>query len=214
MLHQATERYLDATLLIYTGYKPKSHNIEELANETAPLHPALAGAMPRTEKEDHRLFGVLKRAYIEARYSKGYKITLDELRILRERVLDLAVRVRQACAEKLASFCGPEAVGELPDVPKVTDISELPEAPSFDDASAFRAWLEELTALTFERGLAEGEQKGRAEDLLTVLRVRGIAVPDAARERILAQKDPEQLKRWHEKAIVAASLADVFDEPS
>jgi hypothetical protein len=46
------------------------------------------------------------------------------------------------------------------------------------------------------------------------LRVRGIAVPEATRERILAQKDPEQLDRWLEKAVVATSLAEVLGEPS
>ena len=50
--------------------------------------------------------------------------------------------------------------------------------------------------------------------MLTVLRVRGIAVPDAVRERILAQKDPQRLERWHERAIVAASVAEVLDEQS
>ena len=65
-----------------------------------------------------------------------------------------------------------------------------------------------------ELGLAEGEAKGEARALLTVLRGRGIAVPDAARERILAQKDPERLERWLEKASVAASLEEVLDEPS
>jgi hypothetical protein len=59
-----------------------------------------------------------------------------------------------------------------------------------------------------------GETKGRAADVLTVLRVRGIAVPDAARERILAQRDPTQLERWLERAILAASVAEVIDEPS
>jgi hypothetical protein len=39
-------------------------------------------------------------------------------------------------------------------------------------------------------------------------------VPDAARERILAQKDPERLQRWLERAIVAASVDEVLDEPS
>jgi hypothetical protein len=47
-----------------------------------------------------------------------------------------------------------------------------------------------------------------------VLRVRGIVVPDAARERILAEKDPERLERWLEKAAVAPSVAEVIDEPS
>jgi hypothetical protein len=66
--------------------------------------------------------------------------------------------------------------------------------------------------------VAQGRDQGRAEEaarnLLTVLRVRGISVPDAARERILAEKDPERLERWLEKAIAANSLADVLDEPS
>jgi len=50
--------------------------------------------------------------------------------------------------------------------------------------------------------------------VLTVLRVRGIAVPDAARERILAEKDAALLSRWHERAILAASIEDVLREPS
>ena len=50
--------------------------------------------------------------------------------------------------------------------------------------------------------------------MLTALRVRGIAVPDAARERILAQKDPSLLERWLEKAIVAVSVGEVIDDPS
>ncbi len=65
-------------------------------------------------------------------------------------------------------------------------------------------------------GLTEGLTKGRTEEaarnLLTVLRVRGIAVPDAVRERILDQKDPERLERWLEKAVVASSVAAVLDE--
>ena len=47
-----------------------------------------------------------------------------------------------------------------------------------------------------------------------MLHVRGIAVPDAARQRILSQKDPEQLERWLEKAVFASSIADVIGDPS
>jgi hypothetical protein len=67
-------------------------------------------------------------------------------------------------------------------------------------------------------GRVEGRVEGRTEEaaraLLTVLRARGIAVPDAVRESILAQKDPERLERWLEKAAVAASVTAVIDEPS
>jgi hypothetical protein len=62
--------------------------------------------------------------------------------------------------------------------------------------------------------VAQGRTEEAARNLLTVLRVRGIAVPDAARERILAQQDPEQLERWLEKAAIATSAAEVLVEPS
>jgi hypothetical protein len=68
------------------------------------------------------------------------------------------------------------------------------------------------------QGRDQGRTEGRAEEaaraLLTVLRVRDIAVPEAARERILAQKDAERLERWLEKAVAAASVAEVLDDPS
>ncbi len=65
-----------------------------------------------------------------------------------------------------------------------------------------------------EEGRTEGEAIARARDVLTVLRARGIAVPDAARERIIAQKDPERLERWLGKAAVATSVGEVIDDPS
>jgi hypothetical protein len=92
-----------------------------------------------------------------------------------------------------------------------------------DDVSAeIQAWYEEyqrkLRAEVRNEVRAEERKEGRAEEaaraVLTALRVRGIAVPGAARKRILAQKDPERLERWHELAIVAASVAEVLDEPS
>jgi hypothetical protein len=67
-------------------------------------------------------------------------------------------------------------------------------------------------------GLAEGRVEGLAEGqanaVLAVLRVRGIAVSDAERTRILEQKDLACLERWHERAITAASIAEVLDGAS
>jgi hypothetical protein len=63
-------------------------------------------------------------------------------------------------------------------------------------------------------GRIEGRTEARAKAVLTVLRVRGITVPDGARQRIQSQQDPEQLERWLEKAIVATSIGDVIDDPS
>lgn len=222
LLHQSVERYAAAMLLVFTGYKPKSHDIEELANEMALLHPALAEALPRTEEKDKRLWTLLRRAYIDGRYSKSYRITADELRILRERVHGLAVWVRAACVEKLGSFCGASLVGELPEVPSSVDVGELPKVPSPGDPAAFQAWREALTALAFDRGkqagvtegFDRGEQqgfdRGQREALWSILAARGIAVDADARGKIEACREPEVLKRWIARAIGVASIEDLF----
>jgi hypothetical protein len=74
--------------------------------------------------------------------------------------------------------------------------------------------VEKLQEEARREGRDEGRREGEVRALLTALRVRGIAVPDVDRERILAQDDPKRLERWLERAIVATSLAEVFDEPS
>jgi hypothetical protein len=65
-------------------------------------------------------------------------------------------------------------------------------------------------------GRDEGRNEGRAEEaaraVLTALRVRRIAVSAEEQARILATKDPALLERWHERAIVASSVAEVFDD--
>jgi hypothetical protein len=61
-------------------------------------------------------------------------------------------------------------------------------------------------------GRAEARVEVQANAVLTALRVRRIAVPEAARKRILAQKDLQQLERWLEKAVVATSLSEVIDD--
>jgi hypothetical protein len=50
----------------------------------------------------------------------------------------------------------------------------------------------------------------QAKTVLTALEVRGIAVPAAARKRILAEKDLMQLERWFKKATVSKSLDEVL----
>jgi len=65
---------------------------------------------------------------------------------------------------------------------------------------------------SWEDAKAEARVEAQVDAVLTVLRVRGIVVPDAARQRIVAEKDLEQLKRWLEKAILASSIATVIDD--
>jgi hypothetical protein len=64
------------------------------------------------------------------------------------------------------------------------------------------------------QGEAQGVVHARAQDVLTVLHARGVAVRDAERDRILAEKDAARLERWLAKAAVASSLGEVIDDPS
>jgi predicted nucleotidyltransferase/HEPN domain-containing protein len=233
LLHQATERYYHAALLVFTGYKQRTHDIEALGKLAGEQHALLFDVLPKTEPEDKRLFDLLKKAYIDARYSMSYRVTADELAILQERVLLLGERVRAACFEKMATFCGAEAVSpNLPGPPKLGEelLGNLPAPPS--EAKDFARWAQGLVELSAQRareernqglregmqegmqeglreGLREGEAKGTAAAILLVLRTRGIAVPEEIEQRIAACTDPAVLSRWLERAVTAQSAAEV-----
>ncbi|QNA83790.1 HEPN domain-containing protein [Sphingomonas sp. So64.6b] len=79
MLHQATERAYICFLLVRTFYFPKSHNIKFLRSLAEDNEPRLIEAWPRDSRLDRRRFQLLKRAYVEARYSTAYEISFEEL---------------------------------------------------------------------------------------------------------------------------------------
>jgi hypothetical protein len=69
-------------------------------------------------------------------------------------------------------------------------------------------------ALGRDQGRAEGWRIGRVKSVLLVLQARGIEVPHVVRERIVAEQDLDRLERWLMRAVVVASIAEVFDDPS
>ena len=61
----------------------------------------MIAAWPRDTKFNQRCFELLRRAYVDARYSPHYKITSEELAWLIERVAVLRDLVRTACDQRL-----------------------------------------------------------------------------------------------------------------
>ena len=57
---------------------------------------------------------------------------------------------------------------------------------------------------------AEGRAEGLAEAVLSVLRVRGLALSDDQRRRALGCTDLEVLARWLDRAVTVARAEDVF----
>jgi predicted nucleotidyltransferase/HEPN domain-containing protein len=89
LLHQTTERLYICFLLVRTLYFPRSHNIKFLRSLAEDKEPRLIEAWPRATKLDRRRFELLKRAYVEARYSVNYEIGADDLDALTKSVRKL-----------------------------------------------------------------------------------------------------------------------------
>lgn len=101
LLHQATERLYICFLLVRTLYFPRSHNIKFLRSLAEDNEPRLIDAWLRSTKLDRRRFELLKRAYVEARYSANYEIGSDDLDALMQSVRRLRDLVEQVCRERL-----------------------------------------------------------------------------------------------------------------
>ncbi|MEP2512271.1 MAG: HEPN domain-containing protein [Reichenbachiella sp.] len=105
-LHQATERYYTAILLVFTDYRPKEHNLERLDLRVRNCDSQF-DVFPRgTEEEKHR-FELLQKAYIDARYKMDeYVITQNDLEYLADRVNHLKDLTEQICKDKIETIGG------------------------------------------------------------------------------------------------------------
>jgi len=101
LLHQAVERAYTCLLLVETNYSPSTHNIKFLRALAEQVDPDLIAVWPRETKSDRRLFELLKRAYVDARYSEHYSITAEELAWLGARAEILRGLVDARSREKI-----------------------------------------------------------------------------------------------------------------
>jgi predicted transposase YdaD len=62
-----------------------------------------------------------------------------------------------------------------------------------------------------EEGKAEGRAEGKAEGVLRVLEARGLSVPRAVAERILACRDLDTLDVWLTRAVIVTTADAIFE---
>jgi uncharacterized protein len=103
-LHQAVERFYTTILLVFTDYKPKLHDLVDLGVRVNRLSSKFKGIFLEKTEEEKRLFDLLKRAYVDARYKMDYKITKEELEYLAKRVKKLQSTTEEVCKAKIKSF--------------------------------------------------------------------------------------------------------------
>ncbi|MBB5282964.1 HEPN domain-containing protein/predicted nucleotidyltransferase [Rhabdobacter roseus] len=106
MMHQAAEYFYSAALLVHTGYKPKTHNLHKLRNYSKHLSTNLYSIFrsPVSDTNELRLFDLLKKGYIDARYKLDYLITESEYSALLEKLKRMKVVVEELCEQRIASF--------------------------------------------------------------------------------------------------------------
>jgi uncharacterized protein len=103
-LHQAVETAYACFLLVHTFYFPRSHNIKFLRSLAEDIDTRLVEAWPREQRADRRRFELLKRAYVEARYSDQYDASVEDLEWLMTRAQTLREIVAELCQARIAEL--------------------------------------------------------------------------------------------------------------
>ena len=105
MLHQATESYLKTIPLVYILYGYKEHDLQFLIGKCKPYTLELAKVFPCDTDEEKRLFDLLRRAYLEARYNKkNFIVTKADIDALVPKIELLRNIVEKVCEEQIVRY--------------------------------------------------------------------------------------------------------------
>jgi hypothetical protein len=105
--------------------------------------------------------------------------------------------LRRSVEEGILAVLHPTVVAKVRRGPMI-DINQLPKNP------AVEKWKAELRA--------DGEARGEVRQLVRVLRRRGFVGCPEIEARVLATTDTDRIEQWTDRALIAATLAEVFAE--
>ena len=114
LLHQACEHFYLSVLWSISLHAPRTHALDELREAAEALDPRLCSAWPRDSRFERRAFGCIRRAYVEARYGRSYRISGEELSWAFARAEILQDRAASACADHQASLAASLPAPMLP----------------------------------------------------------------------------------------------------
>ncbi|PSL01241.1 HEPN domain-containing protein [Cecembia rubra] len=104
--HQAVENFYATVMLVFSGYKPTVHNLNKLRKYAKHLDYGLYNLFlsPPDDEEEYRLFELLRKGYVEARYSRDFDISEDDCFKLLEKVRKMKMLVFEICQEKISTY--------------------------------------------------------------------------------------------------------------
>ena len=103
-LHQACENFFVTILLVYTLRSGKEHNLQKLFEATRGYAPELYTLFPLEDEEEKRLFEILIKAYVEARYNPKFTVSKEDIEALTAKVEELGKVTEMACQRRIAEY--------------------------------------------------------------------------------------------------------------
>lgn len=112
LLHQACEHFYQCVLWSLTLHGPRSHALNELRESAEALDSRLRAAWPRDTPSERRAFGCIRRAYVEVRYGRCYRINRKKLAWAMQCTAALRDLIGALCHEQLADTPTLATVGQ------------------------------------------------------------------------------------------------------
>lgn len=103
-LHQAAEYFIKSIPLVYILYGYKEHDLEFLIKKCKPYTLELAKVFPCDTDEEKRLFELLRRAYVEARYNDNFVVTKEDIDALIPKIELLRDLTEKICKDQIEYY--------------------------------------------------------------------------------------------------------------
>ncbi|NQE65003.1 HEPN domain-containing protein [Caulobacter sp. RHG1] len=104
LLHQAAERAYHGLILTLTLYSAKTHRLNLLRDRAEAMDQRLVGIWPGSNKFERQGFDLIRRAYVEARYSDFYEVSAEHLAWMNDRIMKLQDVVQTVAAERIEAL--------------------------------------------------------------------------------------------------------------
>lgn len=101
MLHQAVELMCIASIRIFIGYRPTTHNLKRLFLLMDNYAPFVREVFPVSTQEEKSLFQILYRAYTDVRYREAYDANEAMVIVLLERVRNFRYALARCLSKRM-----------------------------------------------------------------------------------------------------------------
>jgi HEPN domain-containing protein len=101
LMHQSADRLYHCVLLVCSFYTPHVHKLGFLRIQAERLDRRLVYVWPTDNRTERGRFEKLKEAYVKARYSKHYRITVEDLAWMGAQIDQLGHAVLAICQDRI-----------------------------------------------------------------------------------------------------------------